>query len=448
VWPAHGPTCPRADTPCAESADADHAWVRVTVVRNGTSDEEAARWRGDDAVARRLRAAGVAATGSASLAGASGDAPASDGLSRLDEVDAPPPLGCTPTRNSRFVRAWTHLHRAWASCRVRRGPTPTTITVEEPGGRTARLPGVRVPASRASVRGLLVGDPCFSNGGAIPCAFGTPDELDVRGLLTGVLDAGGFDFWTVLGDNFYDATGAHAREFFGGLSLAAKRTLFSTVLGNHDVWVLGHPALAQPGVDPLGWGFAQYFGGAEEVRAAEREGDTPPPAAFFFHHVVGRAGFIGFSSAHVLGEQDWAKACAYFDRGGAGENATRVFLMAHWALCNDGCVRGMDAGEAYRGLLSNRRACAESVARRLVHVSGHVHVNGRVGESGMVVGAAGMSGGPGDRVGFVVVEVEEDALRVTYFAARESGDAQRLVECVRREGEPRWVARCGGRRWW
>ena len=50
-----------------------------------------------------------------------------------------------------------------------------------------------------------------------------------------------WDFFQILGDNFYDQDGRLTKHVFNGLSLEAKSKILMTVAGNHDLWVCGGP---------------------------------------------------------------------------------------------------------------------------------------------------------------------------------------------------------------
>lgn len=118
---------------------------------------------------------------------------------------------------------------------------------------------IRIPAAGEGARGIIIADPCFSWKN-IPCFYS--HKFDTLNRLTTLLNAAfipGTDlsFYGVLGDNFYDKDGTLGKEFFSRLSIHTKSKLFLSVAGNHDLWILGTPLLAQTS-DQYGNGHMQY----------------------------------------------------------------------------------------------------------------------------------------------------------------------------------------------
>ena len=91
---------------------------------------------------------------------------------------------------------------------------------------------VNIPPQGEGVRGVIIADPCFTNE-FVWCSFG--EKLDIFNRTIALLNAinGHQDvhFWSVLGDNFYDASGEPSSVWFAELSADSKAKVFGTVPG-------------------------------------------------------------------------------------------------------------------------------------------------------------------------------------------------------------------------
>lgn len=93
----------------------------------------------------------------------------------------------------------------------------TTIVIE---GQSYEI---LIPREDSPVRGVVMADPCFSNE-FVWCSYG--DDFDTFNRSTMLLNAinshDDTDFWMILGDNFYDQSGAPTKEWFRALSKESK----------------------------------------------------------------------------------------------------------------------------------------------------------------------------------------------------------------------------------
>jgi hypothetical protein len=87
----------------------------------------------------------------------------------------------------------------------------------------------------------MFGDPCiYHTDFEFPCMDKVGERLP---QLVNAIAAGqrpgkvnGIDFWTILGDNFYDRTGHLSSKFMSDVTLKTKTVPLYTVPGNHDFY--------------------------------------------------------------------------------------------------------------------------------------------------------------------------------------------------------------------
>jgi len=221
-----------------------------------------------------------------------------------------------------------------------------------------------------------------------------------------------FDFFAILGDVFYDTTGAVVSEFFDHLSVAAKAKPFFAVVGNHDFWQNGAP----PGVatDLLGYSFPQFFGqdtvAATDARPYDFAGypsmrQIARAENFIYGSQLGDLAFFSYSAAHdwIDTEPHVAQFCRFV---GSTQSVNAVILLGHWDECNLGCRPGMDTPAVYEKM----KAMSGCDVKRLLYFMGHQHCNriasnssGPLDAYGFMIGGTGMYGWGCSQFGFTVL---------------------------------------------
>jgi len=320
---------------------------------------------------------------------------------------------------------------------------------------------VKTPAKGGRVRGLLWADPCIRtvNPGP-PCANGARFQIKERfsKAVNALVASDELDFWGIIGDNWYDATGELLNEFSAMLTLEAKAKPFITVPGNHDLWNAGAPELGgfYAGVDHFGYGFMQYY--AQDTVAGlngtapfyfPKSKDEPSwparskashpggPLAlpysgiptednFVFWYQIGNAAMFGYSGAHATGlnpQTNHDKIDPYVDKFckmvGESDDIVTWMLFGHWNGPNLGCAFGMDTPSIYK-VLQSKPGCA---AKKGLYFDGHDHCNRITTQStatdplpvGYMIGGSGMNGDCGPTSGFVVVDSKAKDVAVDYY---------------------------------
>jgi len=265
----------------------------------------------------------------------------------------------------------------------------------------------RFPKSGAAVRGIMLGDICFSSK-YIPCTFGKPyGTLQKITWMLNTLANQGLEFWALLGDNFYDEDGDITEQFFSNLSPEIQTIPLLAVPGNHDFWTRGSPSTSSN--NQFGYGYAQYYMMDTESARAKSANDFPfnfpnlevkvdsiPEASNFFHYsAIGGAGFIAFSGGHEMNVEMFERACKYFWPGQPGADVGFVFLLSHWSSENLGCQPNMYSARVHDLMMDPNgpmnRFCHPLAAQgKLFYVDGHFHENRLLGPFGVRVGGQGM----------------------------------------------------------
>lgn len=348
----------------------------------------------------------------------------------------------------------------------------TALKEVEPGAKCALdIAGEKVimntPKAGARVRGLLFSDPCIRQQLPGPaCPLGDTFKVKERfsKAINELVGSDEVDFWGILGDNWYDATGKILIEFAEELSLQAKSKAFITVPGNHDFWNAGAPELGQPGgVDHFGYGFLQYYGLDVVASNATHPYDfsikpaksiSDPPVTgipelenFVFYHQIGNTAHFGQSGAHgtslnpatshSLLDPYMKKFCDWV--GGADDIHT-LMIYGHWNGPNLGCQPGMSAVDTYKNIMK-LEGCSK---KKGLYFTGHDHCNRLMPNSwvgtddpltvGFMIGASGMKGDCSDMSGFVIVDSMPDAkdgpnAAVDYYPADDAGKWAALTAC-------------------
>jgi len=360
----------------------------------------------------------------------------------------------------------------------------TTIKTVVPGGMCALDMGgeqiiVKTPAKGGRSRGLLFADPCIRQvHPGPPCKFGEQYKIKEHfsKAINALVGSDEIDFWGIIGDNFYDATGQINVEFWAELSLEAKAKPFITVPGNHDFWNAGYPegGGGYAGVDHFGYGWMQYFGqdvvGSSLVNAtpynlpkSKSDHSWPAPAAkvpgtnpsrpvalplsgipleenFVFWHQIGNVASFGYSGAHATGPNpatNHGRIDPYVEKFckwvGESDDIVSWMLFGHWNGPNLGCMNGMDTPNVYKVLMS-KSGCAK---KKGLFFDGHDHCNRITAHNcaeanakgcsdplpvGFMIGASGMDGevgncqrNPDSAQGFVVVDSMAKDIAVDYY---------------------------------
>jgi hypothetical protein len=355
--------------------------------------------------------------------------------------------------------------------------TPGTTCKLEVGGIDWGIT-VKTPAKGSRARGLLFADPCVRTVAPGPnCANGASFEIKQRfsKAINALVASDELDFWGIIGDNFYDATGEVLVEFNAELSLEAKAKPFITVPGNHDFWNAGAPELGgmYSGVDHFGYGFMQYYA-QDTVAALNGNGSAPfyfpkskdehswpgkskttqggghGPVAlplsgipkeenFVFWYQIGNAAMFGYSGAHATGpdpQKNHDKIDPYVEKFckwvGESDDIVTWMLFGHWNGPNLGCMNGMDTPSIYKVLFS-KPGCA---AKKGLYFDGHDHCN-RITPNpvkpapdplpvGYMIGGSGMNGDCAPTSGFVVVDSKAKDVAVDYY---DMGQFAQLSDC-------------------
>lgn len=161
--------------------------------------------------------------------------------------------------------------------------------------------------------GIIIGDPCITSQW-VQCVYINKFQPfnRITELLNAMFEHEDMDFWTILGDNFYDQDGIASAGWMSALSDSTKSHIFQTVAGNHDYWVHAAPTLWVP-ADQLGNGFMQFYGqdtlAASESSPYDFSQDPdlssllhmvlPIHENFFWYNKLGNLGYIGYSGLYL-----------------------------------------------------------------------------------------------------------------------------------------------------
>jgi hypothetical protein len=333
--------------------------------------------------------------------------------------------------NAPFKYVWTNktLHTTV------RPVTPGKASIWKAG--TELTLNVTLPPQGKGVRGFLVADPCFS-GEYVFCRYGETYEIFER--LPKMLNAGletDNDFWTLLGDNFYDPHGILGPKFFTQLTHAAKSKPIVSVAGNHDFWQYGYPT--EKGYNTFGNGYMQYYLMDTAAAAAARNqtdgvplnftvnpaqplngsfqpagnpfyGHQPPATNFFTLNAIGDVMMMSFSGAHTFEESQplFDDACKV-----VSEQKPKWFIvLGHWSDGDAGCQPGMYA-PAIHDYIITVDGCKE-MADRIKWIEGHIHCN-IVLKSNTGFRVAGFGMGDCANFGFPYLDTTGGQLEIGYF---------------------------------
>lgn len=312
---------------------------------------------------------------------------------------------------------------------------------------------IYVPSPTEGVRGVIIADPCFQSEWIV-CFYQKRFNMFNHSteLINAIHAHDDVQYWSILGDNFYDQAGEATSTFFSALSKQAKLKIFGSTPGNHDFWVNASPKLYVK-KDQLGNGFMQYYGqdvaasvgssvpydfsvNPDEVEGRDAAYAYPPASNYFYYNQIGNAAFIGFSGAHSFDEMTpmFEEACNW----AASANPDVILLLGHWNSEGDGCEEGSTVPEAYENLQS-LEAC-QTVIAKMKYVMGHKHCNIVTEPNvGYMVGAQGMSdfSDCGGTYGFPVFDSTEGRFRVYYFLLNTADGVDNydsVLSCIKDNG--------------
>mmetsp|Transcript_96324 Transcript_96324/g.257602 ORF Transcript_96324/g.257602 Transcript_96324/m.257602 type:complete len:328 (+) Transcript_96324:528-1511(+) len=305
----------------------------------------------------------------------------------------------------------------------------------------------------------MIADPCFKSTqftSPIGCQFGDQFQTATRTpqLLNAFVGSSDTDFWSILGDNFYDREGNHSKEFFSKLTNQVKETPFVTVPGNHDYWVMGTP---QAGVvaDQCANGFMQFYGQDSEASLVAGPGESTAPFNFTvdpsaaatsgcsraspdnsrFFHQFGNVGIIGQSGAYTL--EDYGafmkESCQWLVNTKGIEVGV---LVGHWDVGGMGAGDDMDVPSFYDELVAVPGCKEMAAAGNLKFFMGHTHCNvphphGH-NDTGFMVAGQGMEGCA--NYGVPILDTTEGRTRVHYFDASTDDAFNAVTSCVTANG--------------
>mmetsp|Transcript_25298 Transcript_25298/g.60071 ORF Transcript_25298/g.60071 Transcript_25298/m.60071 type:complete len:465 (-) Transcript_25298:94-1488(-) len=305
-----------------------------------------------------------------------------------------------------------------------------------------------IPSLVQSSRVLVMGDPCTAGNHLSTLVECMEKKLNTTYRIPEILStlSEHVDAVLLLGDNFYDSTGAVSMRTMAAAQSMDKNKqlpLLMTVPGNHDYWINGKPHLQVPW-DQRGWGFLQFYGQdtvalqqADSYNFTKAEHGFPNAANFFWYNTIGSVGYLGFSGAHSWSEQEgmFGDACRFFSA--VERNISAVFVAGHWSATSDGeCGVELDTPSAHQKM---QEACP-ALAPKLYHVFGHVHCNRAMEDGrGFMVGACGMRNPLCAKdFGFVVIDsANASAVSVDYFQLEGEEEGKRyddVIACLRKSG--------------
>eukprot|EP01012_Entosiphon_sulcatum_P025689 TRINITY_DN3103_c0_g1_i1.p1 TRINITY_DN3103_c0_g1~~TRINITY_DN3103_c0_g1_i1.p1 ORF type:complete len:410 (-),score=53.23 TRINITY_DN3103_c0_g1_i1:72-1268(-) len=291
---------------------------------------------------------------------------------------------------------------------------------------------INVPANNAPVRGVVFGDPCvYATDFSLLCEGDVGQHLPV--LLNHIQAKSKVDWWSILGDNFYDRTGHNSAKFFSQLSAAVKATPLLTVPGNHDYWIAGSPGL-QTDADQFGVGFMQYYG--QDTISGKNDtinfldfsvkpsvNHIAHPSNFFFYNMIGNIGFIGYGAAYEWDQLSpyFTEACTYFQTN----KPAWLWLLGHWSDSNDGCPDGMNVPALY----SRIKSLPGCNVLGFKNMYGHSHVNKKISDVQYLIGATGFlaeQNGPG----FAYIATKPDGRQLIVNFLFDGSHYSKLEQCL------------------
>uniref|UniRef100_A0A7S1MSJ1 Calcineurin-like phosphoesterase domain-containing protein n=1 Tax=Neobodo designis TaxID=312471 RepID=A0A7S1MSJ1_NEODS len=340
--------------------------------------------------------------------------------------------------NADFEYRWKKLRAHTGLYNVSAGqPTPFAFPGSTPFN-------VTIPRLGDGVRGVMTADICFASGIAT-CETGEHDEIfsHLPVLLNSIMGHPVMNFWSVIGDNFYDADGSLTRLFWSTLSTTVKSKIFLAAPGNYDFWSSGEAHDVVVAQDQFGNGYMQYYGMDTESSAVSGAAgpwnfsvnpDTvdalgrvftaqhnpqpnqrylPDASNFQYYTQVGNLGVVSYSGAHHHSEIEsfFARACTWFTSGDRASSIDWILVVGHWSRdtsgASDKTMTPAMAAQAVKDL-----GCP---AAKTYYFEGHTHCNMPTGDGGFIVGGFGKSNNHCSQFGIPYLDTTGDRLQVVYF---------------------------------
>ena len=337
---------------------------------------------------------------------------------------------------------------------------------------------IELPPIGTGSKGIIISDPCFKPPKGIQswidCKWSKPWKTFNR--LTRLLEstvgatnkAFEVDYFSILGDNFYDQNGAISDVFFHNLSLNVKRKPLSMVIGNHDMWIEGGPSDGD-NYDQHGNGMMQYYAldtaasispvviaqnngtfldfSVDPDQVEQWNGTLNTASNLIWYNFIGDVAYIGVSGA--FNESELAphldRACDWL--GTVQTDVKWVFLLGHWdqetsqegEQC-DPCP-GMSTPDVYQRL--RKTSGCQKYGNRLKYMDGHTHCNyiQEVDKSvpngetlGYMIGGSGMSGC--GQFGFEYVDSTNGEMKIYYFELENENRSrsEEILNCLESKG--------------
>jgi hypothetical protein len=366
------------------------------------------------------------------------DSPAGDGSSFFDY-------------SAQFKHRWTqyYLHSAVKSV------TPGRVNKFIVGNRTV---SISIPAVAQGVVGVIIADPCFGDTSItslVGCTFAKKFKTAERSpaLLNAFVSSSAVDFWGILGDNFYDRTGAGSSIFYSKLNQSVKEKPLITVPGNHDYWILGDPKFSSK-LDQCGNGHMQFYAMDNEAASKVPQGSNLAPFNYSvdpdagllgcnaasadnsrFFQQIGNVGIIAQSGAFTIEQYEpfVAAACKWL----ASTSGIEIgLLVGHWDNGLLGVQPDMDMPHFYDKVSAVPGCAAFAAAGNLKFIMGHTHCNtphphGHI-DTGFMVAGQGM-GGCGN-FGIPILDTTGGRTRMLYFDTSTDAKYDAVMACVPSKG--------------
>lgn len=307
-------------------------------------------------------------------------------------------------------------------------------------------------------------DPCVNSPtgkGWVPCGYGDRFNTIERtpALINAFVRPEELDFWSLLGDNFYDRTGEISADVFSRISDEAKSAFLLTVPGNHDYWVSCCPEWTDNS-DQCGNGYMQFYMQDTKASEAVKANDSTAPFDFsvdpddrdfsaigckkpavenhFWYNQLGNVGFVGQSGAYSLSESRelMLEACTWLPKQDGLEIAV---LLGHWDMKDTGAKDHMDIPHWYLEM-KDLPGCREFHDRGMLkYIVGHTHCNTpnahEQENTGFRTAGWGMDDGScGPSYGVPIFETRNGRIKFWYFDASSDDLYNSLIECVGTEG--------------
>eukprot|EP00928_Gymnodinium_smaydae_P090883 TRINITY_DN74599_c0_g1_i2.p1 TRINITY_DN74599_c0_g1~~TRINITY_DN74599_c0_g1_i2.p1 ORF type:complete len:520 (-),score=45.90 TRINITY_DN74599_c0_g1_i2:135-1478(-) len=350
--------------------------------------------------------------------------------------------------SAQFKYRWTNLYIHSTVKKV----TPGHVNRFQIGNRSV---SVSIPRVGEGTAGLLIADPCFQDTSItslVGCTYSRKYKLAERlpALLNAFVASPDIDYWGILGDNFYDRTGAGSTLFYSMLNHGVKEKPLVTVPGNHDYWILGSPRVASR-FDQCGNGHMQFYAMDSEAAARVPIGSNSTPFNFSvnpqegilagcnlaspdnsrYFQQLGNVGIVAQSGAFAYQSYDTfvADACQWLATTPGIEVGV---LVGHWDNVFLGVQKDMDMPHFY-DRVSQVPGCAKlASAGNLKYVMGHTHCNlphphFHV-DIGFMVAGQGMTGC--GNFGMPVLDTTEGRTRFYYFDTSSEERYKAVMDCV------------------